>query len=154
MASAKVLTNPIADAEHNRAFDASKANGNLIEPIVSTRQASSNDVQAELQAEKAYLKVDAATEPVSPVASAVKRRLPFRQHYPGSEIPYPATDFQFEDHPVDEVRKLRVAVIDAGLSGILAGILLPIKVPGIDLTIFEKNADDVSISLQSQTLIS
>jgi cation diffusion facilitator CzcD-associated flavoprotein CzcO len=34
-----------------------------------------------------------------------------------------------------------VAVIGAGLSGITAGILLPIKVPGIELTIFDKNAD-------------
>jgi cation diffusion facilitator CzcD-associated flavoprotein CzcO len=32
-------------------------------------------------------------------------------------------------------------VIGAGLSGINAGILFPAKVPGIDLTIFEKNAD-------------
>jgi predicted NAD/FAD-binding protein len=35
------------------------------------------------------------------------------------------------------VKKLRVAVIGAGLSGIIAGVLLPAKVPGIDLTIFE-----------------
>ena len=35
-------------------------------------------------------------------------------------------------------------MIGAGLSGITAGILLPAKVPGIDLTIFDKNADFVS----------
>lgn len=35
-------------------------------------------------------------------------------------------------------------MIGAGISGINAGILLPIKVPGIQLTIFEKNADVVS----------
>ncbi|KAL8822254.1 MAG: hypothetical protein Q9191_007005 [Dirinaria sp. TL-2023a] len=57
----------------------------------------------------------------------------------------PATGFQLEDHPIDEGRKLRVIVIGAGLSGILAGILLPIKVPGIELTILEKNADVVSL---------
>jgi hypothetical protein len=33
----------------------------------------------------------------------------------------------------------------AGLAGINAGILLPAKVPGIQLTIFEKNEDVVSL---------
>ncbi|KAH7368214.1 4-hydroxyacetophenone monooxygenase [Plectosphaerella cucumerina] len=45
------------------------------------------------------------------------------------------------DRYIDEPRSLRVAVVGAGLSGITAGILLPAKVPGIKLTIFEKNAD-------------
>lgn len=47
------------------------------------------------------------------------------------------------DRFIDEPRELRVAVIGAGISGIIAGILLPAKVPGIKLTIFEKNADVV-----------
>ncbi|KAF4972320.1 hypothetical protein FSARC_1099 [Fusarium sarcochroum] len=45
------------------------------------------------------------------------------------------------DRFVDEPRPLRVGVIGAGLAGITAGILLPAKVPGIQLTIYEKNAD-------------
>jgi hypothetical protein len=52
--------------------------------------------------------------------------------------------FELEDHGIDEARSLRVVVIGAGLSGILAGILLPAKVPNIDLTIYEKNDDVVS----------
>lgn len=52
---------------------------------------------------------------------------------------------QLENHPVDQVRKLRVVVIGAGLSGLLAGILLPAKVPGIELKIFEKNPAVVSL---------
>jgi L-2-hydroxyglutarate oxidase LhgO len=36
-----------------------------------------------------------------------------------------------------------VAVIGAGIAGITAGVLLPIKVPGIQLTIFDKNSDVV-----------
>lgn len=48
------------------------------------------------------------------------------------------------DRYIDEPRELRVAVVGAGLSGVIAGILLPAKVPGIKLTIFEKNADVVS----------
>jgi hypothetical protein len=47
-------------------------------------------------------------------------------------------------HCLDHARKVSVAVIGAGLSGINAGILLPAKVPGIELTIFEKNNDVVS----------
>ncbi|KAG8529134.1 uncharacterized protein KY384_005769 [Bacidia gigantensis] len=49
--------------------------------------------------------------------------------------------FKLEEHPVDQGQDLKVAVIGAGISGITAGVLLPIKVPGIQLTIIEKNAD-------------
>jgi hypothetical protein len=38
-----------------------------------------------------------------------------------------------------------VAVIGAGIAGITAGVLLPRKVPGIQLTIFDKNNDVVCI---------
>lgn len=76
--------------------------------------------------------------------------------------PYPSTNFRLEEHPVDERRGLRVrhqnifirlyacanlqkvGVIGAGLTGITAGILLPVKVPGIQLKIYEKNKDVVS----------
>ncbi|KAI1210378.1 FAD/NAD(P)-binding domain-containing protein [Annulohypoxylon truncatum] len=54
---------------------------------------------------------------------------------------YPVPTLKLENRYIDEPRQLRVAVIGAGLSGVLAGILLPAKVPGIKLTIFEKNAD-------------
>lgn len=47
------------------------------------------------------------------------------------------------DRYIDEPRALRVAVIGAGLAGILSGILLPAKVPGIQLSIYDKNADVV-----------
>lgn len=40
-------------------------------------------------------------------------------------------------------------MIGAGIAGINAGILLPIKVPGIELTIFEKNKDVVSLIIPS-----
>lgn len=48
------------------------------------------------------------------------------------------------DRFIDESRPLHVAVIGGGLAGILAGILLPAKVPGLVLTIYEKNEDFVS----------
>ncbi len=64
------------------------------------------------------------------------------------ELPYPESTLQrLENHPIDEVRNLRVAVIGAGLAGIIAGVLLPAKVPGIDLRIYEKNSDVVSLKV-------
>lgn len=62
-----------------------------------------------------------------------------------SKPAYPKAPVELVDRYIDEPRKLRVAVVGGGLSGILAGILLPAKVPGIDLTIYEKNSDFVSI---------
>ena len=61
-------------------------------------------------------------------------------------IPYPISKLRLDgSHFIDQVRPLKVAVIGAGLAGINAGILLPAKVPGIKLTIFEKNSDVVSV---------
>lgn len=57
--------------------------------------------------------------------------------------PYHNPRLQLIDKFVDEPRPLRVGVIGAGLAGITAGILLPAKVPGIKLSIYEKNADVV-----------
>jgi hypothetical protein len=56
-----------------------------------------------------------------------------------------STKISLVDRHIDQPRELRVGVIGGGLSGVLAGILLPAKVPGIQLTVFEKNHDFVSI---------
>ncbi|KAF4450287.1 hypothetical protein F53441_6570 [Fusarium austroafricanum] len=55
--------------------------------------------------------------------------------------PYHNPRLALIDRFLDEPRPVRVGVIGAGLAGITAGILLPAKVPGIKLTIYEKNAD-------------
>ena len=64
---------------------------------------------------------------------------------PALPISYPNSRLQIDANRfIDQVRPLKVAVIGAGLAGINAGILLPAKVPGIQLSIFEKNSDVVS----------
>ena len=64
---------------------------------------------------------------------------------PQLSINYPVSKIKLDkDRCIDDVKPLRVAVVGAGLSGINAGILLPAKVPGIQLSIFEKNHDVVS----------
>lgn len=57
---------------------------------------------------------------------------------------YPKSRVDLVDRYLDEPRKLRVAVVGGGLAGIISGCLLPAKVPGIELVIYEKNADFVS----------
>ncbi|KAL4882479.1 hypothetical protein BJY04DRAFT_227120 [Aspergillus karnatakaensis] len=49
--------------------------------------------------------------------------------------------FVLESHPVDEKIPLKAIVIGAGITGITAGILLPAKVPGLSLTIYERYTD-------------
>ncbi|EXJ79459.1 hypothetical protein A1O3_08961 [Capronia epimyces CBS 606.96] len=46
-----------------------------------------------------------------------------------------------EDRCVDERRPLRVVVVGAGISGILASIRLPQRIPNLSLQIYEKNSD-------------
>lgn len=50
---------------------------------------------------------------------------------------------KLENHPVDERLPLKAIVVGAGITGITAGILLPAKVPGLSLTIYERHSDIV-----------
>ncbi|KAF4773605.1 hypothetical protein HER10_EVM0002339 [Colletotrichum scovillei] len=49
--------------------------------------------------------------------------------------------FLIEEHPIDEHQSVRAIVVGAGISGITAAILLPAKVPNLDLVIYERNND-------------
>ncbi|KKY16379.1 putative flavin-binding monooxygenase [Diplodia seriata] len=88
-------------------------------------------------------------EPKSAYAATVEEVPGATPHENGTSLPYPklkradgtVSDFQIEERPIDEIKKLKVAIIGTGLSGVTAASLLPVKVPGIDLTLFEKNAD-------------
>jgi hypothetical protein len=53
------------------------------------------------------------------------------------------SQFELEEHPIDVLRSIKVGIIGAGLAGITAGVLLPAKLPGLDLRIYDKNADVV-----------
>lgn len=46
-----------------------------------------------------------------------------------------------EDRSIDEARPLRVVVIGAGISGILACIRFIQRIPNLELCIYDKNAD-------------
>ncbi|KAH8891563.1 FAD/NAD(P)-binding domain-containing protein [Thozetella sp. PMI_491] len=48
---------------------------------------------------------------------------------------------ELEDHAIDETRTIRVVVVGAGIAGITAAILLPAKVPGLDLVVYERDSD-------------
>lgn len=54
--------------------------------------------------------------------------------------------FEIEEHPIDQVRDIRVGIIGAGLSGVTAATLLRAKLPGINVTVYDKNGDVVSRS--------
>ena len=45
------------------------------------------------------------------------------------------------EHCIDEYRRVKVICVGAGLSGILAGIRFPQRIPNLDLTIYDKNED-------------
>jgi hypothetical protein len=77
--------------------------------------------------------------------------LPVGLQKPSEPQPYvnPQAKLPLLDRYIDEPRQLRVAVIGGGLSGILAGVLLPEKVPGIQLAVYDKNYDFVGLSQYS-----
>jgi hypothetical protein len=58
---------------------------------------------------------------------------------------YPRSNVSLVDRFVDEPRKIKVVIIGGGLAGILGGCLLPQKVPDIELVIYEKNHEFVSL---------
>ncbi|OQU93638.1 hypothetical protein CLAIMM_00120 [Cladophialophora immunda] len=45
------------------------------------------------------------------------------------------------EHCIDDYRPIKVIVVGAGLSGILAGIRFPQRIPNLHLTIYDKNED-------------
>ncbi len=55
--------------------------------------------------------------------------------------PPPPSHVRVEPRCIDEYRPLRVVVVGAGISGILAAIRLPQRIPNLSLQVYEKNAD-------------
>lgn len=65
-------------------------------------------------------------------------RAPLRTIFPPLEI---------EEHPIDEYPSIKVIVVGAGPAGVTAGALFTQKVPGIDLTIYERYSNVVIVLL-------
>ena len=79
------------------------------------------------------VETEPTTDPVlRPKEVPVEHRAPLRTVFPPLEL---------EDHPVDAPHPIKVIVVGAGMAGILAGTLLPAKVPGLQLSILERNDD-------------
>lgn len=78
--------------------------------------------------------------------SATKNSVLKKEAITGNLTQKQAVPLELVDRYIDEPRALKVAVIGGGLAGILAGVLLPVKVPGIELTIYEKNHDFVRLA--------
>lgn len=57
------------------------------------------------------------------------------------ESPPASKPWIVEDRSVDQVRPLRVVIMGAGISGIVACIRFAQRIPEIDLCVYEKNAD-------------
>nr|VWO94428.1 FAD-binding monooxygenase BOA2 (EC (Botcinic acid biosynthesis cluster A protein 2) [Ganoderma boninense] len=59
-----------------------------------------------------------------------------------AQTPEPQDDGRFTlgSFSIDEYKPIKVIVIGAGFSGILAGIRFPQKIPNVDLAIYEKSA--------------
>ncbi|EUC37404.1 hypothetical protein COCCADRAFT_85485 [Bipolaris zeicola 26-R-13] len=94
---------------------------------------------SEAKAETSTQRVAQLTGHLAPPAETENVNTPT---HPSLSIPYPVSRFQIDpNRHIDRVREIKVGIIGAGLSGISAGILLPAKVPGLQLTIFEKNSD-------------
>lgn len=55
---------------------------------------------------------------------------------------------ELEEHPIDEVGPIKVIVVGAGIAGITAAILLPRKVPNLELQVLERHSDLVRTSNQ------
>lgn len=50
-----------------------------------------------------------------------------------------AKGFTIKDAPVENLRPLRVVVVGAGFSGILAAIRIPERLRNVELVVYEKN---------------
>ncbi|KAK4187657.1 hypothetical protein QBC35DRAFT_515335 [Podospora australis] len=95
-------------------------------------------------------KSDTESNEITPATTPGRNAETTNTAKPAVEIPqpvinpipsYPKSRISLVDRFIDQPRALRVAVIGGGLAGITAGILLPAKVPNIQLTIYEKNHD-------------
>lgn len=106
-------------------------------PIERLNQESSSETHASSLGQQSPEKPVTAAE----VAESI---LKDPEANPTTPHKYDLPEISLVNRYVDEPRSLRVTVIGAGLSGVIAGVLLPAKVPGIQLTILEKNADVVS----------
>ncbi|KAK4641391.1 hypothetical protein QC761_502310 [Podospora bellae-mahoneyi] len=124
MATITTLPDPVA------AINATEKLSNLSISALEVPELSSSDRDTNSDSHSDHY--TPATSPgLPPSTTTIPQRIPT----------YPKSRISLVDRFIDQPRALKVAVIGGGLAGITAGILLPAKVPNIQLTIFEKNDD-------------
>lgn len=62
---------------------------------------------------------------------------------PDANVAHPVagTAWRVDSHEIDDVRPMKVIVIGAGISGILAAIRFPRRIPNVDLVVYDKNPE-------------
>jgi hypothetical protein len=103
---------------------------------------------SEVEATKSESESGVSGVQVAPVAveEAVQgtEKIETRTKYVSKPLRTIFPELVLEEHPIDKIPSIKVIVVGAGISGINAGILLPAKVPGIELVILERYPDVVS----------
>jgi cation diffusion facilitator CzcD-associated flavoprotein CzcO len=125
----------------NSSAEPLKPLGHIHDPTIITQIAVDGGVVTEsANVHAAY--VDAVVNGVSETKHSLSNGVNDKQQL-GNQLhgTYPVSNLELHENHIDNVRSLRVVVIGAGLAGITAGILLPAKVPEIQLTLLEKNED-------------
>jgi len=102
---------------------------------------SSEDNNGDAKAEAVKIEIHQVEPLEAPVPTITEDADP-KSSYPPLRTVFPP--FELEERPIDADIPLKAVVVGAGIAGITAGILLPAKVSGIELVIYERESDLVS----------
>lgn len=85
-----------------------------------------------VQDDRAYVRGEPTHDPGAPNEATRERGF--------QTPPLPPSQFALGEFAIDDVRPMRVAVIGAGFSGLVAAIRLRQRVPHVEIVVYEKHA--------------